>query len=154
MPRDVVVLPAMSGSVHRFVHHVNRFSALRCTTRKIFSATLCGVKGYGRLIAEARRARGKEPKELAKAIGQSASTYRRLESEETEPSVEQINALVSNLPLSAEELLTAMGLRLSLPVISKVPYQLAERIARMSREQQEGLIRFLADYDANRTVPR
>ena len=108
------------------------------------------MKGYGHLITRAREAQGKDIKRLARDIGQSVSTVRRLESEETEPDVEQINALVSSLPLSAEDLLVAMGLKLTLPLAARIPYQLAELLAAMPVEGQEGMTRFLREL-ASRT---
>ena len=58
------------------------------------------MRGYGILIANAREAAGLDVPQLAERIGQSDTTVRRLEAEETEPSVAQINRLVAALPIS------------------------------------------------------
>lgn len=90
--------------------------------------------------------------DLAQRIGRSASTIRRIENEETEPSVHQINALVSVLPLSAEELLRSMGVALNPPAASRLPRELVAdllaldpeglatvaRVARAVRQSQGG----------------
>lgn len=78
-------------------------------------------RGYGLMVTKAREAAGLDVDALAARIGRSPSTVRRIESEETEPSVEQINALVAALPLSAEELLRAMGVTLNTPAAAKLP---------------------------------
>lgn len=63
---------------------------------------------------------------LAARLDRSASTIRRIEAEESEPSVAQINVLVSVLPLSAEALLKAMGVHLNPPEAAKLPPRLVE----------------------------
>lgn len=78
------------------------------------------------MITRAREAAGLEPDQLAERIGQSVTTVRRLENEVTEPSVRQINALVSALPLSAEELLRGMGISLNPPAASRLPQKLVK----------------------------
>ena len=53
------------------------------------------LKRAGELIQRARDATGMDIAALATRVGQSPSTIRRLESGDTEPSVEQGNALVA-----------------------------------------------------------
>src|SRR5690349_8915282 len=95
-------------------------------------------RGYGDLIAKARGAM--TPEALGERIGQSGTTVRRIEKEETEPSVDQINALVSALPISAEQLLAGMGVRLSLPLAARVPRQLLEQAVDLDGEHMESLV--------------
>lgn len=109
-------------------------------------------KGYGLLITRARESMGMEPEDLAERIGQSPATVRRLESEFTEPSVKQINALVTALPLSAEELLRNMGVSLNPPAATRLPREMVadlleltpdglvvvQRIAHALRQAQSG----------------
>lgn len=106
------------------------------------------MKRAGELIQRARDATGMDIAALATRIGQSASTIRRLESGGTEPSVEQINALVAALPISAEELLSAMGVHLSLPLAARLPRQLVDLLGDLTPEQHETLIRLLRDLRA------
>lgn len=98
------------------------------------------MRGYGLLIAKARDAAGLSVADLADKIGQSDTTVRRLESEAIEPSVAQVNALVTALPISAEELLRAMGVHLSLPIAARIPRRLAELLADQPDENQQALI--------------
>ena len=95
------------------------------------------MAGYGRLIEERRIAAGMHSRdELAARIGQSAGTVRSLEEELHQLRwVEQVNALVSALPLSAEELLMAMGVNLSVPAAGRIPRQLLEDLAALPPDQ-------------------
>lgn len=125
-----------------FCHGVGRYTAL-CTdvnSGKIFARFLTGMRGYGLMIARAREAAGFDVPQLAERIGQSDTTVRRLEAEETEPSVKQINALVAALPISAEALLKAMGVNLSLPLAAKLPRRLVELLAESPPENHQALI--------------
>lgn len=100
-------------------------------------------RGYGDLIAKARDSRGLTVEQLAERLGRSVSTIRRLENERTEPSVEQINALVAALPISTEELLRAMGVHLSPPAAARLPRDLIEALLEMSPEQHRALLDFV-----------
>jgi len=117
---------------------VNRFPENLYTTSENFSGMLATVnrKGYGDLIARARDDAGLDVNQLAERIARKPSTVRRLESEETEPSVEQINALVAALPISAEELLRLMGVSLTLPAAARLPKALVDELAGLTPEQQ------------------
>lgn len=65
---------------------------------------------------------GMPPDDLATRLGKrSKSIVYRLENEDQEPDVATINALVAALPLSAEELLRAMGVSLNPPATEKPP---------------------------------
>jgi len=86
------------------------------------------LTGYGLLISRARDDVGMEIPELASRIGQSITTVRRLESEAVEPSVAQVNALTAALPISAEQLLLAMGVHLNPPAAAKLPRQIVEAL--------------------------
>lgn len=101
------------------------------------------MRGYGLLITRAREAAGLDVADLAERIGKSVTTVRRLEAEETEPSVEQINALVAALPISAEEILRAMGVNLSLPLAAKLPRRLVELLAVQPIENHQLLIELI-----------
>ena len=91
------------------------------------------------MIARAREAAGFDVRQLADRIGQSDTTVRRLEAEETEPSVKQINALVAALPISAEALLKAMGVHLSLPLAATLPRELVESFPQLSPDARQAL---------------
>lgn len=101
------------------------------------------MKGYGLLIARARESAGLEVADLAERIGKSVTTVRRLESEETEPGVEHINALVAALPISAETLLQAMGVNLSLPIAARIPRRLVELLASLPMDNHQVLIELI-----------
>lgn len=94
------------------------------------------MNGFGSLIERARLAAGMSPDELAQRLGRGKSVVYRLESEEQEPSVAQINALVAALPISAEELLRAMGVALNVPAASKLPKTLVDVLTQLEPEYQ------------------
>ncbi len=87
------------------------------------------ARGFGELIARKRVEAGLSQLELAKKLKRrSGSFVYRLENEEQEPDTEIINALVSLFPISAEQLLLAMGVHLIPPEVAlQVPTTLAER---------------------------
>lgn len=105
------------------------------TPRKKFCRTFPSVKGFGLYIRAAREAAGYTPEDLAARLGRTKSTIYRIEDEETEPSVEQINALVSALPISAEELLRRMGVNLNPPTATLLPRQLVLDLLAMNPEE-------------------
>src|SRR5690348_8923126 len=93
-----------------------------CTCQYNFCGNFSGAmrRGFGDLIANRRNSVGMTPEQLAARLGRrSKSIVYRLESEEQEPDAETINMLTASLPLSAEELLKAMGVNLSLPLASR-----------------------------------
>ncbi len=102
--------------------------------------------GFGALIAASRDSVGMTRPQLAKKIGQTTSTIARLENEETWPSVAQINALVVSLPLTAERLLRAMGVMLTVEDAAKVAPRLIELAAQMTLEQQAVLIQLAEQF--------
>lgn len=127
------------------VHAVNRFF---CTFMSV--EAIPARKGFGELIAKARVAAGLTPEELADRLGyRSKSVVYRLESEGQEPDVALVNGLVANLPISAEALLRAMGVHLSLPLAARVPRPLAEFLGSATMEQQQALMLFLGSLVAN-----
>lgn len=145
---------AHARKVHRDVYRCQPFSARNppvCGMAVYVSAKIVGyplpvtLKRAGELIQRARDATGMDIAALATRVGQSPSTIRRLESGDTEPSVEQGNALVAALPISAEELLSAMGVHLSLPPAARLPRQLVDLLGDLNPEQFETLIRLLRE---------
>lgn len=76
---------------------------------------------FGPLIATARESVGMTVEQLADRIGQSVSTVRRLEAGRGGLTIEQCNALVSVLPLSADALLHAAGANLNPPAAARLP---------------------------------
>ena len=109
-----------------------------------------GRRGFGELLAKARLAAGLTPEELADRLGyRSKSIIYRLESEEQEPDVALVNGLVANLPISAEALLRALGVHLSLPLAARVPRPLVEFLGAATIEQQQALMLFLGSLGAS-----
>jgi transcriptional regulator with XRE-family HTH domain len=93
-------------------------------------------RGFGELIAQRRIEAGLTPEQLAERLGRkSKSVVYRIEAEDQEPSVEQINAIVSTLPLSAEELLRAMGVLLNPPAAARLPRGLVDSILALPPEE-------------------
>jgi len=84
------------------------------------------MKGFGAILRSAREAKGLSQEELAERITQSKSTVSRLETEETEPDAEQINALTLHLSLSPATLLEGMGIRLDVPPAARLPKEFVE----------------------------
>ncbi len=95
---------------------------------------------YGRLIQEAREAAALTPDQLGERMGRTKGIVYRLEAEEQQPTVEQINVLVSTLRLSAEELLRAMGVNLTPPAAAKLPRPLIELLLLMTPQQHQALL--------------
>lgn len=98
-------------------------------------------KSYGRLIREAREAARKDHAWVAERVGRSVSTVRRWEDGEDKPSIDSINTLVSILPLSAEELVLAMGLNLNPPPIARLPRALVDALVRLGPADQRQVLR-------------
>lgn len=99
--------------------------------------------GYGRLIEERRNlVPGMSREELGKRLGRSASTIQRFELESGgPPNREQVNALVAALPLTAEELLSAMGYHMNPPAALRViPRQLVDLLMAMTPAQHQLVI--------------
>lgn len=119
---------------------VNRFPSQVVHHPPEIFRTLFAMKGYGPLIARARDAAGLDDKQLAERLNRTPTTVRRILAEETEPSVEQINALVAALPISAEELLRAMGVNLTLPAAARLPRQLVDALAKLTPDQQQVIL--------------
>ena len=80
--------------------------------------------GFGKLLRDARETLGWTQIELAERMQTSATTISNLEREESVPSVEQVNALVLALRISPEQLLGAMGVRLTPPAAARLPRSL------------------------------
>ena len=79
------------------------------------------------MIAERREQANLTPEQLTERLGRrSKSLVYRLESEAQEPTAADINALTATLPLSAEELLKAMGIHMTAPAAAKLPRHLVE----------------------------
>lgn len=92
-------------------------------------------RGFGQLIAERRTKAGLSPEQLAERLGRSSkSIVYRLEAEEQEPSADDINVLTSALPMSAEELLRAMGVFLTAPAAAKLPRSLTDLLVQLGPE--------------------
>lgn len=83
------------------------------------------------------------PEQLADALGQSVSTVRRIERGDGELKIAQVNALTAALPLSAEELLRAMGYHLSPPASSRIPRPLLEELLARGPEEWDALLTLL-----------
>lgn len=83
--------------------------------------------------------------ELAARMSRTKTFIYRLESEETEPTIEQMNQLVSLLPISMESLLIGLGLKLSPPLASKLPAPLINKLLALSPERLQALTVMLPD---------
>lgn len=82
-------------------------------------------KGFGDYIREARKDRGWTQEELAERLRVSPTTVSNWERlNRPDPDKEQVNDLVAALGLSAEQLLTMMGYRLTPPAAARLPRQL------------------------------
>lgn len=101
------------------------------------------LKGFGRLIAERRELAGLDQGQLAERLGRGRTIVYRLETEQQEPSAEQINILTTVLPMTAEELLRAMGVTVFLPQAAKLPAQLVSKLLAMPPAQLAALTEFL-----------
>lgn len=105
-------------------------------------------RGYGAYIRRGREARKLTQRELADRMGTSESTVSNLEREQHPPTVpDQVNDLVLALNLSAEELLSEMGVRMAPASASRLPQPLVERLLKLSHEQWEALMRILPPLD-------
>lgn len=102
--------------------------------------------GFGLLIANSRIAAGMTQQELAERLHRKSKTsVIALENEDQRPSVEDINVLTASLPLSAEVLLTAMGVHLSAPLAARLERPLLERLIAL-RPEQRLLVHRLIDF--------
>lgn len=107
------------------------------TLGEISCCNVLAVESFGALIERARLAAGMDPADLAARLGlKSRASIYAMESGQQMPSVKQINALVSVLPLSAEELLRAMGVNLIAPAASKIPKTLVDVLIQLEPEYQ------------------
>lgn len=117
---------------------------------------LSGVTGYGRLIEERRNLVPMTRKELGDRLGQSDSTIRRFELEQGgPPDRDQVNALVAALPLTAEELLAAMGYHMNPPAALRIiPHELLMVLTEMSPEEHRWLLGLLSSVRGRPRVRR
>jgi len=98
------------------------------------------MKGYGQYIKDAREREGRTQEWLGKKLDRSDSTVDRIEAEQSEPSIEQINTLVASLPISAEVLLEKMGLTVLTPQdAAKLPRSLVQGLLDLT-EFQLGIV--------------
>lgn len=104
------------------------------------------------MLRGAREVRGWTQLELAERLETSTTTISNMEREETVPSVEQVNALVVALGLSPEELLRAMGVRLTPLAASKLPKELIQSLLALDPETLQGVTRLAAQ--AARATPQ
>lgn len=102
------------------------------------------ARGYGNFIARIRDQEGMSPEQLAKAIGRKTkTTVYRIESEKQEPTADDINALVSALPMSSYTLLRLMGLHLPWTRAGEIEDRLLEFLIDMGPEARKDLLAFL-----------
>lgn len=115
------------------------------------------MKGYGRLIAERRKMADMSEESLAALLGKSKHIVYRFEAELQEPSFDQVGVLLTNLPLTAQELLKGLGLDLSLPAGGRIPRPLLDLLAQLDAESQLAVERVaqgqLALQQAQRQTP-
>lgn len=76
---------------------------------------------WGRFLAGARKRAGLTQQQLADKLGVERTAVTKWETQGRLPDVHHINALVAALPVSAESLLEAMGVKLSSPPVTKLP---------------------------------
>lgn len=93
------------------------------------------MKGYGRLIEQARISAGLTPEELGRKLGRTKGIVYRLEAEEQEPNAEQVNRLAAALPISVEQILSAMGIHMTPFDAAKLPRPLIEALLRLRPEE-------------------
>lgn len=98
---------------------------------------------YGPLIRAAREAAGYSPAALADRLGVDRTIVSRMEGGKKRPTLDQVNALVAALPLSAEELLRSMGVHLNSPAASKLPKGLVDRLLPLGPDKWQSLIDLL-----------
>jgi transcriptional regulator with XRE-family HTH domain len=98
------------------------------------------MQGYGDMIRRARDAKGLTEAQLAARLGKSRQVVLRLEAEEQVPDRDYVNALVSILPLSADDLLRACGYHLNPESAARLPNQLVEILLEMDPHRWQSLI--------------
>lgn len=101
------------------------------------------MKGYGHLIAERRKLAGMSEDDLGRLLGKSKHIVYRIEAEVQEPTFDQIQVLLTNLPLTPLELLVGLGLgpHLSLPVAGHIQKSLLELLPQLEVEGQQAVER-------------
>lgn len=100
--------------------------------------------GYGRFIRDARETRGWTQAELAERLRVSTAKISRWEnSSRHKPGIDDINALVALLPLSADTLIEQMGLHLTPPPANRLPKILLDTLLAMPPERLHSLIELL-----------
>lgn len=98
------------------------------------------MAGYGRLIVDGRERRGWTQGDLAERLGVSVSTLSRWESEIRLPDLQQVNALVVALGLSAEDMIQSMGLSLLPPMAARLPRELVLELLQRGPEELDALL--------------
>ncbi len=80
-------------------------------------------------------------RELADRLVTSESTISNLEREQHRPIVpDQVNGLIIALRLSAEELLSAMGVNLTTPAAARLPHVLVSSLLRLSPDELDAIM--------------
>lgn len=130
------------------------FSEKVCTPIRKKFCTVPSVKGYGAKIERARIAEGLSPEELARKLHRRKSIVYRLENEEQEPTADQINILVRELAISAEDLMLSMGVAFNPPEARLLPKRLVDLLMPVGPEGWRDLIGFLERNRAAGQDPR
>jgi transcriptional regulator with XRE-family HTH domain len=94
------------------------------------------MPGYGELIRIARETEGYSPEAFAALFKRTKNVVYRWEAEESKPNLNQINKMVSLLPLSAETLLRAMDVELNPPEAMTIPNRLVKDILVCMRDPE------------------
>ena len=99
-----------------------------------------GMKGYGRLIEEAREAAGLSQAELADRVNLSPSMVSKLEAEKVAISPAVFRRLTSELrALRPAELATAIGYEVTTIGADRLPRGLVQALLEMSPEELDAL---------------
>lgn len=91
------------------------------------------------MIRQARLDRGWTQPELAERTGETVTTVSNWETERVRPSIEQGNAIIVALGLSAERYWQACGALLTPPTVARLPRTLLEKLLALPPEKLRSL---------------
>lgn len=100
---------------------------------------MAGRLGFGEMIRQARTERGWTQTELGERVEEAMTTISNWETERIRPSIEQGNALVIALGLSAEMYWRACGVVLTPPAAARLPRTLLEKLLALPPEKLRSL---------------
>jgi transcriptional regulator with XRE-family HTH domain len=104
------------------------------------------MPGYGKLLREARDAKGWSQEEAGEHLGVSGSTVSRWENEEgNPPQLEHLNRIAAELNVSVEMVLRLAGIQINPPAAQQLPPRLVSLLLSLGPQGWDAMVKFLEE---------